>query len=77
MMVSVLKKPKPNLANLECSRMKFEPGDRVLVRTHRNLSRDEMRKLRKTISKWAGCEVEILFVNALEVDLGIDPKNKL
>jgi hypothetical protein len=48
----------PRIAEVQCSRLQFQPGDRVLARTTHRLDPAEQRKLRKSILRWAGCEVE-------------------
>jgi len=59
----------PRIADVSCLRLRFEPGDRILVRTNHRLSNDEQKKLRKTIQKWAGCEVEVLIYCLLDMDI--------
>ena len=63
---------RPRIADVKCSRLQFEPGDRILVRTYYNLDRDQTSKLRKSITKWAGCEVEVLIYNATEMDIQVE-----
>jgi hypothetical protein len=65
-------KVRPRIADVQCSRLKFEAGDRVLVRTYHTLSRDEERKLRKSIQRWAGVEVEVLIYNANQMEIEVD-----
>jgi len=59
----------PRIADVSCSRLRFEPGDRILVRTTHRLNSDEQKKLCKTIRKWAGCEVEVLIYCLLDMDI--------
>jgi hypothetical protein len=56
---------------VQCTRLRFEPGDRILVRSVSRLDADQQRKLRKSIRKWAGCEVEVLFVCLLDFDVKV------
>jgi len=65
----------PRIAEIKCQRIQFQSGDRILVKTYHNLTIEQQRKLRKSISKWAGCEVEIFFVNVLQMDLVLPDKN--
>lgn len=65
---------RPGLAEVQCSRLRFQAGDRILVRTYHKLTADEARKLRKTITKWAGEEVEILIIDATQMELQVDPR---
>jgi hypothetical protein len=70
----LLTHPKPNIADVRCHRIQFQPGDRVLVRCYRKLGPDEQRRLRRSIVKWAGCEVEVLIINAMEVDIAVEKR---
>lgn len=71
-MPSILTHPAPKLADVQCSRFQFQPGDRLLVRCHRHLSKEEERRLKKTVERWAGNQVEVLVINALEVQINVD-----
>jgi len=71
MALNLLKRPRPGIADVECRRLRFEPGDRVLVRLYHKIDGDQERKLRRAIQKWAGCEVEVFFINCLQMDLEI------
>lgn len=68
---NIKKKVRPKIADVQCTRLKFEPGDRILVRTYVQLSREQIKKLRRSIEKWAGVAVEVLIINATEIDLEI------
>lgn len=61
----------PRLADVNCTRYKFDPGDRIVVRTRGQVTRDQEKKIRASICKWAGCEVEVLIVNVLVMDLEV------
>ena len=65
----------PRLAEVRCERIKFDPGDRILVRTTHRLSPEQTTRLRKTIQKWAGCELEILIYSLADMDLRIEKIN--
>jgi predicted P-loop ATPase/GTPase len=62
----------PRLADISCQRMVFQPGDRVLVRTYHNLSAATIKNLRRSIIKWAGCEVEVLVYNGNDMEISIE-----
>jgi len=64
----------PTIANVSCSRLKFEAGDRILVRTTRRLDKDQESKLRHHIQKWAGVEVEVLIYCVLDMDINVEKK---
>jgi len=63
---------KPRIADVQCSRLVFQPGDRILVKVYTKIDKDQIRKLRKSITKWAGCEVEVLVYNALDMEITVD-----
>ena len=63
---------KPRFADLKCSKINFNPGDRVLVRTTHRLNYEDNKKLKKLIEKWAGVELEILIICILDLDLEIE-----
>lgn len=71
-MAGILRRPKPKLADISCTRYQFTPGDCILVRIYRKIDKDEDRRIRKAIEKWAGCELRILIIDALEMDLTIE-----
>ncbi len=75
--MQLIGKAKQCIADVQCSRLQFEPGDRILVRSNYRLDNDAMRRLRKSIIKWAGCEVEVLIICLLDFDIEIEKKNVL
>jgi len=62
---------RPGIADIQCSRLQFQPGDRIIVRSHSRLDQDQKNRLRKSIIKFAGCEVEVLFVCLLDFDIDV------
>lgn len=77
MVFNPLKHPRPQIADVRCSKIKFEPGDRILVRAHHRLTVDQVKRLRKSIQKWAGCEVEVLIYNGLDMEIEIEKRPTL
>jgi hypothetical protein len=73
----ILQHSKPGIADVQCSRLRFEPGDRIIVRSTSRLDSDQQRKLRRSIRKWAGCEVEVLFVCLLDFDVEVQHRGSL
>ncbi len=67
-------KAKVGLADVQCSRLQFLPGDRVLVKVYHTLDRDSRRKLEKSVKRWAGTDVEVLVYNATQMEITIDRK---
>ncbi len=63
---------RPRLANIQCTRLKFEPGDRIIVKSPHRLDPDQVKKLKRSIQKWAGVEVEVLVYCTLDLDITID-----
>ena len=66
---------RPRIADVNCSRLQFNPGDRVLVRTTHRLEKESIKKLRRSIQKWAGCEVEVLIYCILDMDIKVEKTN--
>ena len=64
----------PRLADVQCKRLRFQPGDRILVKTTHRLTSDEKRKLRKTILRFAGEPVEVLIYSILDMEITIDKR---
>jgi hypothetical protein len=67
----------PKLADVQCTRFKFQPGDRILVRVRERLDRDQKRKLLKSVQKWAGPDVEVFLVDLRIFDVELDKVGKL
>ena len=65
--------PGQRLAEVNCSRIQFQPGERLLVRVWCDMSAAEQAKLKKTIMQWVDqSDVKILIIDARKVDLQID-----
>ena len=62
----------PKIANVQCSRLVFQPGDRLIVRVCSDLDRDQKRKLLQSVRKWAGTDVEVLLVDVRVFDIEIE-----
>lgn len=62
----------PRLADVRCERIQFLPGDRVLVQVYRQLDRDALAKLKRTVQQWAGPDVEILVVDRTLMEVSIE-----
>jgi hypothetical protein len=71
-MANINKGVRPQLADIKCSRITFQPGDRILVRVYHKFDDSEKEKLKKSITKWAGCEVEVLIYDATLMDISVD-----
>ncbi len=64
------------LADVQCSRIEFKPGDRVIAKVHHKLTRDDRKKLEKTIKAWAGKEVRVLIVDTTFMEIEIDRRSE-
>jgi len=62
----------PRLADVKCTRIQFQPGDRVIVNVYHHLTIDEKKKLSRTIVKWAGEDVEVLVVDRNYMEVIVD-----
>lgn len=60
------------LANVQCRTIRFQPGDRVLVEVYQALDKEQQEKLKKTVERWAGKDVEVLIVNRAAMRVYID-----
>jgi len=72
----LLRRPNPKIADVQCSRYVPQPGDRILVRVFRKLSRDEGKKIRRSIEKWAGKDVEVLIYDATKLEVSVDKSGR-
>lgn len=72
-MANVIGQARARLADVQCSRFEFKPGDRVVVRVFRPMSKEESVKLKRAVERWAGNCVEVLIVNALEMSIHVEP----
>lgn len=62
----------PRLAEVQCRRLKMEPGDRVIVKSLHRLDLEEQKKLRRSIQRWAGSDVEILIYCTQDLDVTVE-----
>lgn len=62
------------LAEVKCTPMRFEPGDRLLVKYDQGLTPQQLSKLYNTVKKWAGRGVEILMIPKGMADLELQKK---
>lgn len=63
----------PHLADIQCRKLVFEPGSRIIVRHYRPLDAHEKRKIRRAVEKWARVAVEVLFVDVTVYDISVEP----
>jgi len=67
----------PLLADINCSKINFQPGDRLLVKLHQPMGNDQIAKLRKTVQRWAGKDVEILIYDGLSMEMKVERPNRI
>lgn len=64
---------KPRLADVNCTPMRFRPGDRILVKIYQPLDKDARQKLIRSVAKWARLDEEAVFiVNGLIADIEVE-----
>ena len=73
----LLRNPKQRIADVKCTRIAFQPGDRVLVKSWHRLDEEAKKKFTKAVKKWAGVEVEVLIICLKDMDLEIDRVNNI
>lgn len=55
----------PTLSDIELTQVKFNPGDRVLVRTSTPVTPEMLRGIRVAVNKLARCDLRVIAVNCL------------
>ncbi len=71
-MPHIIGQRRPGIADVQCRRLQFQPGDRVIVEVFCKLDKDQRKKLRRSVQKWAGCEVEILIYDATKFRITVE-----
>lgn len=63
--------PVPRIADVSCIPIRFRPGDRLLVKVNHMLDPGSKARLKKSIERWAGDQVEVLIIELplLEIDI--------
>jgi hypothetical protein len=64
----------PRLADVQCTRMQFRPGDRLLVRSRRPLDKEGFKKLHRMVQRWAGDHVEVLVIDLTKVEIELEQR---
>ncbi len=60
---------RARIAEVNCTKMHFDPGDRILVKLKQPIGVIEERKLRRTVEKWAGDGIEILIIDTTKMGI--------
>ena len=64
----------PRLADIQCKKLRFQAGDRLLVRTTHRLEPYEEKRLRQSIQKWAGVELEVMIYCMKDVQIDVEQR---
>jgi hypothetical protein len=67
----------PRIADVQCSRLVFQPGDRIIVKSPYRIDEEQKRHLRKSLRKFAGCDVEIFIYCTLDFELQVEHGNTI
>lgn len=68
----IVTNPVERLVDVSCTKIKFEPGDRILVQCYRPLNLESRKRLRGIIERWAGREVEVLIYDVSQMDIKVE-----
>lgn len=67
---------RPRIANVQCSPVRFRPGDRVIVRVFQRLDKDATKRIRQSVQRWAGGDVEVLIVDCTLMEVSVEQSTK-
>lgn len=59
----------PTLAEVSCVPLRFQPGDKILIKVWMDLTAEQQSKLKNAVEKWSG--VEALIVDARFLDFEV------
>jgi len=62
----------PRLADIQCRKLRFQAGDKLLVRTTHRLEPYEEKRLRQSIQRWAGVEVCIFVYSIADMNITVE-----
>ena len=68
---------RPLLADVNCSKIQFQPGDQLLVKLLQPLDNDQIVKLRRAVQRWAGKDVEVLIYDATSLEVKVERPNRI
>lgn len=63
---------KVRLAELDCQRLQFQDGDRLLVRVYQPVTPELVAHITKTLRKWAGKELEVLVSDGRAMEIKVE-----
>ncbi len=62
-----MRKPRPLLSDIQPTRTTFNAGDRVIARVSSSVSRQQVRKIIRSVCKFAGADIRVLVVDSTSV----------
>jgi hypothetical protein len=62
----------PRLADVHCTPLRFQPGDRILVRVLHPISPEDRKKLKRAVERWAGNCVEVFVYDTSSMEIEIE-----
>ena len=69
-------KQRPRLMDVQVSPLRFQPGDRLLVKVFHAITKEERKRIQHVVEKWAGSHIEVLVIDSTRVEIkyerGID-----
>jgi hypothetical protein len=63
---------RPTLAEVHCTPLRFQPGDRILVRVLGPCDNERKNRIDRMVTKWAGGDVEVLVYSATEMSISVE-----
>lgn len=64
----------PRIEEVHCSRIRFEPGDRVLVKVRAHLTPEQRKRIHSSVQRWTGDAVEILVIDTTQMELTVEKR---
>jgi len=64
----------PRLADIQCRKLRFQAGDKLLVRTTHRLEPYEEKRLRQSIQRWAGVEVAVIIYCVKDMQIDVEQR---
>lgn len=63
------------IVDLSCTRIRFEPGDRVIVRLRQSMTREQISHVKRTVQNWAGKDVRVIVYNPAAMEIEIEKQH--
>ena len=62
----------PRIADVQCSRLTFQPGDRLVVKSKHRLDAASIKKLLNSVRRWSGPDVELIYICTLDYEIEVE-----